>query len=310
MQMLTRGIRKGKAALAALLLMLVPVCNAMATGQGAGLSLEPELYWDSGDYGGDTTIHTYSFSLIGEFAFADRWTLSLTLVPYIHQDESYTDVVLVAGQPVHHQDIIGTNPHKPAETMPGNSVMRGHHRNPIDPAVEIADSTVQEVERHGSASGIGDTTFSLSYRFVDESDSLPEMSVHGDVKLPTADEDKGLGTGETDYCLGIELIKEIGAWTVDVGMDYNILGDPDGYDLDNYVAAYGDLSTGLGPGLTTIFKLYGAQAPSEESDAELTVGLECDYAIEHLGSVYAGVDAGLSDGSPDFSLSVGYSMSF
>jgi len=315
MQKNIRMTKKGMAAMAvSLLLVSGTAWNATATDQGIGLTIDPEFYWDSGDYGGDSTINTYSFSLTGKYDFADRWTLSLTVVPYLHQDETYTDVVLVAGKPVHHQDVIGTNPHYPEETMPGNTVMHGYApktTTSTSSTVSTTDQTVtQEVERHGSESGVGDTTVGLSYRFLDETDSLPEMSVHGGVKIPTADEDKGLGTGEMDYRMGIELVKGLGNWTLDLGMDYNILGDPDYYDLDNYVAAYGDLSTSFMPGLTTIFKLYGAQAASEESDSELTAGLECDYAIDRAGTVYAGMDAGLSDGSPDFSLYVGYSMSF
>ena len=318
----TRNIQLATLA-ACLLLSTLPAWAAAAEADGIGLTLEPEFSWDSGDYGGDSTIETYSLSVTGEYALADRWTLSLTIVPYLHQDETYTDVVLVAGKPVHHQDNSGANPHHPAETVHGGATMHtspGHDRNhgqaPVPGTVTSAaaqasaEPVEQLVERHGSESGLGDTTVDLSYRFIDESDTLPEMSVHGGVKLPTADEDKGLGTGEMDFQMGVELIKELGGWSVDLGLDYNILGDPDDYDLDNYVSAYGELSTGLLPRLTTIFKLAGAQAASEESDAELTAGLECDYDFDQAGTLYAGMDAGLSDGSPDFAMYVGYSISF
>jgi len=303
-----------------LLLVTVSARSATAADGEIGLTIEPEFYWDSGDYGGDSTINTYSFSLTGEYAFADRWTLSLTIVPYLHQDETYTDVVLVDGKPVHHQDSIGTNPHHPNETGHGNTTMHAGHGHgttttitapaSTETAQTMSEPVQQAIERHGSESGVGDTNLDLGYRFLDETDSLPEMSVHGGIKIPTADEDKGLGTGEMDYQLGVELVKELGGWSVDLGMDYNILGDPDDYDLDNYVSAYGELSTEFLPRLTTIFKLAGAQAASEESDTELTAGLECDYDFDHAGTVYAGMDAGLSDGSPDFSLYVGYSISF
>jgi len=39
-------------------------------------------------------------------------------------------------------------------------------------------------------------------------------------------------------------------------------------------------------------------------------GLECDYDFDRAGTVYAGMDAGLSDGSPDFALYIGYSIYF
>lgn len=50
-----------------------------------------------------------------------------------------------------------------------------------------------------SRRGIGDSIVSAFYRFDAPSDSAPYIDFRLDIKLPTADERAGLGTGEVDY---------------------------------------------------------------------------------------------------------------
>lgn len=339
-----------------------------------GFTLEPEFSVDSGDYGGGDTITTSAFSINGEYEFARDWTLSLTIVPYQRQNETYTDVVLVAGRPVHHVDHSGVNPHHAdTHTRHENGYYRQHslphetdhaaprHSDDHDqssvnnhsqvktrqhddhgehpasveqhvngnlmppPQADVyphADSAVsaagqetatqieQVVKRHGSASGIGDTFLDLSRRIVDETASLPGTSLHAGVKIPTADEDKGLGTGKVDYQAGVALNKEVGRWSLEGGIDYNILGEPDDYDLDNYISGYAAVATGIRPNMEVAMQLSGAQAASSESEAELALGLKLRYDIEQVGEFSAGLQKGLADGSPDYSVVVGYSISF
>jgi len=51
------------------------------------------------------------------------------------------------------------------------------------------------------ASGIGDLSLGGKWRFLDETPWLPRQAMVVVVKLPTADEDKGLGSGKTDVDL-------------------------------------------------------------------------------------------------------------
>jgi hypothetical protein len=168
----------------------------------------------------------------------------------------------------------------------------------------------KEVMRHGSASGIGDTYFDASYRVVEETDTLPETSLHAGVTIPTADEDKGLGTGEIDYRAGFIVSKDIGMATVEGGLDYNIMGEPDDYDLDNYVSGFAGVTTSITDKLDMYMELSGAQAASEESDTELAAAVQLSYDLQQYGAVIVGASKGLSDGSPDFAILVGYSFSF
>lgn len=58
-----------------------------------------------------------------------------------------------------------------------------------------------------SDAGMGDVIASASYRLLDETESRPWIAATAKVKFGTADADKGLGTGEDDYTLQLELAK-------------------------------------------------------------------------------------------------------
>jgi hypothetical protein len=343
-----------------IILVVTSVVRAEDTGiEGDRFTLEPEFTLDSGDYGGGDTITTHAFSVTAEYAFLESWTLSLTIVPYLHQDETFTDVVLVAGKPVHHFDTSGANPHhgdthvhtghetgnsrhdsghtdshgtlhhddrdsmhSSVHQHSGQYVQSGGSPNVAAAAgapvsgqglaaqASAGDQVEREIRRHGSATGIGDTFVDVSYRIIEETEAMPEMSVHAGVKFPTADEDKGLGTGEFDYQTGVAINKEVGRWSLEGGVDYNILGEPDDYDLDNYVSGYGEVATEVLPNTEVAMQLFGAQAASEESKGELALGMKLRYDMEQVGEFSAGLQKGLADGSPDYSVVVGYSISF
>lgn len=60
------------------------------------------------------------------------------------------------------------------------------------------------------------------------------MAVTGKIKFPTAYRDRGLGTGEFDERLGLQLSKKLTeAWISFVDLGYTNLGDPPGVTLRN-----------------------------------------------------------------------------
>ncbi len=54
-------------------------------------------------------------------------------------------------------------------------------------------------------SGVGDSTLALTYQMKPFSDTSPFIDFRLDLKIPTADRDKGLGTGETDYSAQVDI---------------------------------------------------------------------------------------------------------
>jgi hypothetical protein len=58
--------------------------------------------------------------------------------------------------------------------------------------------------RRQKENGLADTELKVKYRLIDEKDWMPSFAVTSKLKIPTASESKGLGSGKTDF--GINLI--------------------------------------------------------------------------------------------------------
>jgi hypothetical protein len=153
-------------------------------------------------------------------------------------------------------------------------------------------------------SGLGDVIASLSYTLYPPRESLPILELTGRIKLPTADEDDGLGTGETDYTLQADLSKRFGPVSGYATLGYRFLGDPSGVDLDDgFLASLGfgyRYSPRINLGLAFDFR----EASTDDSDdARELVPYTSLRVSDRLTLGSYGV-VGLSDSSPDLALGV------
>ena len=82
-------------------------------------------------------------------------------------------------------------------------------------------------------SGLGDTVLGATYSALQFSEQKIFIDVGGKVKLPTASEKRGLGTGKTDYTFSTDVYKSYDAFTLLGTLGYRVLGDPDGVNLEN-----------------------------------------------------------------------------
>jgi len=80
-------------------------------------------------------------------------------------------------------------------------------------------------------SGLGDIVLSGFYNLMDERKGGLGLDLGGKIKLPTADEQKGLGTGELDYAVQLDFFKPFDATTLFGSIGYRIYGDPPGQTL-------------------------------------------------------------------------------
>jgi hypothetical protein len=148
-------------------------------------------------------------------------------------------------------------------------------------------------------SGLGDIVGAVTYSFFPTTKAMPLIEFTGKVKFPTADEDRGLGTGEFDYTVQTDIAKGFGRFTPFGTLGYRIVGDPSGAQLDNviFTSAGGSykfmnwLSGGL------IFDYRQATSDRSQDPIEFTpyVVLKAieDWSLNLYGVV------GFSDGSPD-----------
>lgn len=83
--------------------------------------------------------------------------------------------------------------------------------------------------------GFGDVKLGAKYKFLDDynKDSVG-LALKAYVKLPTADENKGLGTGKADFGGDLILSKSLGRKAdLHASIGYEIKGDPDEVDIGN-----------------------------------------------------------------------------
>jgi hypothetical protein len=151
-------------------------------------------------------------------------------------------------------------------------------------------------------SGLGDILLTLSWYLVPESDTTPMVDLNGKVKFPTADEDKGLGTGETDYALDVDLAKRYGPNTAFGTLGYKIYGDPAWADLDNAFYLSAGMSRKFNPSITGgVYYDYREKTTDFGNDlSEITA--YASYRMTEKDKLMVYGVTGLDDGSPDWGI--------
>jgi hypothetical protein len=161
-----------------------------------------------------------------------------------------------------------------------------------------------------SENGLTDLEVHVKYRL----DELPSsIVVGGVVKLPTADEEHGLGTGKVDLEGFGAVRKDLGHVTLIGNAGLRINQDPDvPGEID------GELSLLLGGGMiigltARVYNSWEITYESKryegaESDSRLTPGLT--WRVGNRGVIRAAIGLGLSDGAPDFEAIIGAALTY
>lgn len=152
--------------------------------------------------------------------------------------------------------------------------------------------------------GIGDIILRAGRVIVPEGAFGFSMDGALSLKLPTADEAKGLGTGETDYGAFLSLHQRFDKFKLSLMSGFVKTGDPSSADY-NDIFLYGiGISKMFGKtGIYSSFEGRNALISEARNPQEINLGffhvLNADYAIK--GSTFVG----LNDGGPDFGFNFG-----
>ena len=153
--------------------------------------------------------------------------------------------------------------------------------------------------RSQSESGLGDVLARVSYTFLPITTWMPFFELGGEVKFPTADEGRGLGTGEFDF-----IVEGGGVWVRDnftpfAVLGYRFFGDSSAFDLnDVFFSSVGvgyqalqRLNVGL------LFDYREATSDNAGELMELVPFLNWKVTRHWSANMYA--SAGLAEGSAD-----------
>ncbi|MGH9749696.1 MAG: transporter [Candidatus Polarisedimenticolia bacterium] len=173
-----------------------------------------------------------------------------------------------------------------------------------------------------SGSGTGDLVLSNeTYLVRAGKGKRPFVSLLLDVKIPTADQEEGLGTGERDYGAGFVYVQPLGKyWQLLGDAGYRWMGDPEGVDFKNRIR--GSLGLALihnrklwrllvenvTPVLDEVplYNTSGVPVGLFEVEDRRALRFDLTFVSGRGGTTRLGVTSGLTDGAED----VGFVLEF
>ncbi|HKK26576.1 MAG TPA: hypothetical protein VKB18_00680 [Gemmatimonadota bacterium] len=155
--------------------------------------------------------------------------------------------------------------------------------------------------------GAGDPTFRAAVDLVEPGTGHVTVTLAGEVKAPIADPASGFGTGEWDGGGLLSVGGRLGSTFLFGEVGYWVLGDMPDLQLQNPVSYSVGVGRRIGNGdLAVLASLSGYTRILAETDPPLDVGGGLSYRLADGRSLSLGVSVGLSESSPDLSLSVGW----
>lgn len=156
-----------------------------------------------------------------------------------------------------------------------------------------------------SRSGLGDVILGATvYDVVRNDEARFYLDIGARVKFGTASETDGLGTGEDDYSVQTDLLKNFDrfAWFATLG--YKLRGDPDGVDLRNvgFGTIGGDYRIASGARAGLMYDYRPSAVPGGDALQEATAYLSLSRGRSMTFQPY--LVTGFSDSSPDWGAGV------
>lgn len=154
--------------------------------------------------------------------------------------------------------------------------------------------------RTTTESGLGDIVVSATYAAYYDPATTFGIDLTAKLKLATADENRGLGTGEHDMIFLVELYRTFGRWTGFGGIGYHVLGDPPGFPLDNVLSASLGASYKLDERASVGLSLDGRERVAAGTSPQRELTGFYSHKLDGLWKAQLYALLGLANGSPDW----------
>lgn len=163
----------------------------------------------------------------------------------------------------------------------------------------------------GAEEGVGDVNLVAKCSVVQESISMPAFTVKGVVKMDNGDYDKGLGSGDKDYSLVAVASKTSGPAIFHGMFGYAWIGDNKDSSLRD-ITLYGLAADyTLTEPLHILAEVNGNRHPDRnETDHPLVALVGATYKVSDNLTFDAAYRKGLNDSIPDWSITMGASITY
>lgn len=161
-----------------------------------------------------------------------------------------------------------------------------------------------------TASGLGDVVTAATYNFYNNAEAQFGADVTGKIKFGTADSAKGLGTGENDYSVILDVYKKVNQLTFFAGIGYTALGSSAAIPLRNVFSLTAGSVFKMDEKNNAGFAYDYRQKSSATSAAQSELTAFYVHKFDKSWKTQTYLLKGFSDGSPDWGagVSVGYAF--
>lgn len=248
-----------------------------------------------------SVLFIISLSIVFWSIFVVVPKISLAGPPFVTDDPETVEYqhweVYLAAQYKHDRD-------EDSSTLPHLEINYG-----LMPNVQIhliAPLIYVKPEGEKSQYGYGDTEFGVKFRFIQETDYIPQVGIFPMVEFPTGDSADGLGNGKAQYFLPVWLQKSWGLWTTYGGGGYWI--NPGEGNKDWWQFGW-LIQRSINSTLTLGTELYYKTASTEDGEGATgyTVGAVINITENHHILLSAGQDIA---GPNYLSAYIGYQFTF
>ena len=159
-------------------------------------------------------------------------------------------------------------------------------------------------------SGIGDSVLAATYGGLRDAQSQSGLDLTAKLKLPTGDENRGLGTGSTDETIQVEPYKTIDRLTLFGTLGYTFFGHSDVVELKNGFLYEVGASARLDATDSVGASLFGRQRVVEGGSPQRELTVFWNRRVAKAQRLQAYFLLGLADGSPDVGIGASALFSF
>jgi hypothetical protein len=161
------------------------------------------------------------------------------------------------------------------------------------------------VDENGTRTGFGDTWLGLKYHFLMQTKRRPSLGVFYQAKVPTADENNEIGSGEFDHAISFLVSKDISRFHFDFNVTPLLAGLHGAPGIDHNAGLALSFSIPLTRRLGLVGESYGSTFLNSQTQAFASTMAGFTYQVHPRLVLDTGIDVGVTAWAPRKRIYVG-----